>query len=154
MIPQNEDKIQRLLEEGNIIRGPFSSDKEKSDAASYQLLFNELKKIKPVTAPADFSKRVTSSLRLKQIAAQDRRFYFMIFAIVLFCAFVIFGSLSLLAGGFLPELTHTLLEYKWLIVFSTCSVLLIQFFDQPLVNRKISEYLVETEMKNRSHPIV
>jgi hypothetical protein len=150
MTPLSEEEIQRLLEKGEPISSSFSSDKEKADAEVYSLLFEELGKIKPVTAPAGFSNRVTARLRARQYAAQDWKFYFLIAAVVFLCAFIVFGYLSLSHSVFVNQLKQLLFEYKWLVIFGTCCLLVIQYLDHKLISKKIDQLLVEAESKNRS----
>lgn len=100
-----------------------------------RLLFHELQKQPPVTLSPEFSEKVVACLGRKRRPV-SMGMYFLLLLVGL--AGVAVGYLYFF--GNMQQMTESiavLLPYKWVILFTLFFLVLIQYFDQQLIRRKI-----------------
>lgn len=109
--------------------------KEFSEEEVERLLFQELQKQPPVTLSPEFSGKVVARLTRKTRPAMA-----MIYFLLLLLGVAGVGVAILYFFGNMQQLTESmeaLLPYKWVVLFILLFLVLIQYFDQELIRRKI-----------------
>jgi len=100
-----------------------------------RLLFHELQKQPPVTLSPEFSEKVVTRLSRKTRPASMGMYFLLLLlglAGVAAAYLYFFGNMQQLT-----ESVAVLLPYKWVILFTLLFLVLIQYFDQQLIRRKM-----------------
>jgi len=129
MNESNDEKLQRLLEDGN-----YSSDELlNKNGEAYKLLFAALNKEPERSLPYDFAAKVTRKITAQQKQSNELKYNIVALGVfiglmVLACAILTFyGSVT----------WRDVFKYKWIFLLLPLIFTLIQYFDQKLVKAKL-----------------
>lgn len=103
-----------------------------SDMETYGLLFDLLQKEPETIIPMSFARQVTKQLATENTKSNDFRFYLLISLISLSGLGVAYYSLSLLDQKTAALFIETLLNYKWLCLFTLSIPFLVQLTFQKM----------------------
>lgn len=129
----SDEEIQKMLEQQEFIAKEELSPDQQKEIDAYTFLFQELKKEPLGSLYYGFSAKVVSKIEVKKSFISDIKVY--VFAAILF-VLSITGTyyLSLYIGHpFNIQLTHTIWPYKWIIIFISITLVLVQYIDQKLI---------------------
>lgn len=110
----------------------FQPLENASDMEAYELLFKLLQKEPETIIPMSFARQVTKQLVTENTKTNDFRFYLLISLISLFGLGISYYSLSLLDQKTAALFIETLLNYKWLCLFTLSIPFLVQLTSQKM----------------------
>jgi len=131
----NDEEIQRLLEHNLAEAGRKDIPADDNDLQMYQLLFTELAKEPQVQLKINLSEEVVRRIQIRKDAKEAFRYYVAVTAIII----IGFIYACIAAFTFNPDTVTMaftiILKYKWILIFTLISFLIIQLLDKTLVKR-------------------
>jgi hypothetical protein len=131
----SDEDIQKLLDQGGPWNGAGHSAHEREEIKSYEFLFQELKKEPEGSLPYDFNTKVLSALEAKTSIKTDLRIYLVAILLLLLSLTGIYYLTSYLGHPLNWQVTHLVLPYKWILIFASILLFVVQYLDQKMVKR-------------------
>lgn len=110
----------------------FTDEIKSADMDAYELLFGLLQKEPETIIPMSFARQVTKQLANENTKTNDFRFYLLISLLSLFGLGIAYYSLSILDQKTSALFIETLLNYKWLCLFTLSIPFLVQLSFQKM----------------------
>jgi len=126
-----DEEIQQLLEKG--LSPSNTAGASENDLATYQLLFDALKKEPPGGLPYNFTAKLTHQLQVRKNRAADIKFYLLAITIPVVLLGGACALFILLGNKAAVQMANDLLRYKWPFIFVLSAFLVVQYLDQKLV---------------------
>jgi hypothetical protein len=131
----NDEEIQKMLEQHLSIPKDDLTEDSKDDMAAYQFLFESMEKEPAEGLPYDFSKKVARKVQAQVNSRQERKWSVYITLIIMAAFGGVYGFMALFNYKATSQLTTTMGQYKWVILFALANILVIQYVDQNLIKK-------------------
>jgi hypothetical protein len=128
---KRDEDIQKLFTEGQA----DASGKTDPDFQAYQHVFEALEKTPKYTLSADFADKLVQKVRWRQTVTVFVRQFLLVAACVAGGVGIGMGVVFYLNTALGTEFIKMANEAKWILVFASALLIIIQFLDKTLVRR-------------------
>jgi hypothetical protein len=130
MKEMSDEELQQWLENKQQLPGENALGK---DANAYRALYEALGEEPAKGLPYDFAAKVTRYVRANEKRSNELKYNSVAALVFITTLAAIYGVLAF----FMPDQASLLLKYKWALLIFPIAFIVMQYFDQKLVKRKI-----------------
>lgn len=128
----SDEELQKMLEQNEFIAKGELSPEQQKEVDAYNFLFRELEKEPSGGLSYGFSAKVVSKIEVKKSFISDIKVY--VFAAILL-VLSIAGTYYLSSYLGHPLTVHIVWPYKWILIFVSITLVLVQYLDQKMIKR-------------------